>query len=179
MATLADGRMLNDKLFPVVAMKLSYNIHGVKWAKKVFAMAGFRDTVFHKAIEEEEITLKKSLTYGEKQSIISLVLRIATAATVDSAVYKWYHSEYGEGATRNRGETVGKCFALFLKGDKALVMEGEAVMMVDPMDEKLFIIKQGDVSGHIKKAEIVGFWSNWMKNPLPPSTKATDIFEIK
>lgn len=175
--TLADLRDLSNPLFAQTAMKLSASVHGVAWAKEVFAMAGFRDTFFYKAIEREDIVLKKVLTFGEKTSIIDLVIKLASSSSVDSGGYKWVHPVYGEGAARNSGKVVGKCFAMYLKDGKALIMDGEADIIVDPMDIRLLIVRKGVESGYIKRTDIKGFWSNWLRSPITPSTDAKDIFK--
>lgn len=173
---LAIYRNLDTPMFRETALKMGSKLHGATWVREVFALAGFRDTVFHAALEHEDMTVKKFLTSEEKARIISLVIRVATEATVDKGGYKWTHKQYGEGATRNRNEVVGKCLSISIKKKGLLILEGDVTILTDPMDDKVLIVRQGALDGAVKKLDVIGFWSNWMQSPVKVQPQIDDVF---
>ena len=177
--TLTDWRNLDSMMFKETALKIGSKEHGVVWAQTVFALAGFRESVFNHVIRVEDMNLKKLLTTADKERIIDLVVKIASSTKVDAGGYKWTHPVYGEGATRNRGEIVGKCLSISIAKKGLLILTGECSITPDPMDDKQFIVKQGAKDAAVKRSEIVGFWSNWMQSPVKIPKKINDVFEIK
>lgn len=167
---MADLRDLHNPLFVKVCLKLSEDTHGIQWAKKVFALAGFRDSLFYKMIEVERIHLSSEFTENGKLSLIETVKRIASETTVDKGPYKWHHPIHGTGTVKHgRNTEVGKCFALDVKTPKAFyVVEGGGYAMVDPMNSGLLIIETADSnSGSLRLSRLVGYWSNWHPHPNP------------
>lgn len=177
--TLTELRGLDSMMFKETALKVDSKQHGVVWAQTVFSLAGFRESVFNHVIRVEDVELKKLLTTAEKERIIALVIRIASSAKVDKGGYKWHHPVYGEGATRNRGEIVGKCLSISIAKKGLLILTGPCSMEPDPMDDKLFIVKQGAKDAHVRKVDIIGFWSNWMETPVKNTKQVNEVFEIK
>lgn len=177
--TLTKLRGLDSMMFKETALKISSKEHGVIWAQTVFALAGFRDSVFNHIIRVEDVELKKLLTTSEKERIISLAISIASNTKVDGGGYKYHHPVYGEGATRNRNDVVGKCLSISIKKKGLLILTGPCSIQLDPMDERQFIVKQGSKDAAIKKSDIIGFWSNWMESPVKFIPEINEVFEIK
>ncbi|MGL5582354.1 MAG: hypothetical protein ACRDCE_15520 [Cetobacterium sp.] len=176
--SLLKRRDLNNPLFVAACLRFGPDLHGVKWAKKVFAFAGFPDKLFYAAIEEEEMTLKKVLTLSEKERIVDTVKKLAFVTEVDKGGYKCSHPLYGEWALRNRENKVGLALAFLLKSGKMLTLEGETEVITDPIDSKLFIVKNGGQSGFLKKSDITGYWSNYKANPLEVAPSVENVFKM-
>lgn len=166
---MASLRDLENPVFVKACLHLSKGIHGIKWAKKVFALAGFRDTMFHQMIEEERLTLSHSLSEEGKRAIIQTVIRIAKETTVDNGPYKWHHPIYGTATIKHGPKSeIGRCFALDVKTDGVYVIEDGGYLMVDPMDGRDLIMENAlRQSGRLKLSRLVGYWSNWQPHPAP------------